>query len=167
MIGQWMLTYQEWIRQVGGAIVVLFGLYIIGVLRIPFLSAEKRLHFHEKPAGQIGTYLVGVAFAAGWTPCVGPILGTILLKASTYDSVIHGVWLLTFYSVGLGLPLFLASLSVSAFLNHSTKARAYMRSISVVSGLFLITVGVMLYTNSFATLAAILTRNGIGWTIGQ
>ncbi len=166
-IGQLLLTYQQIIRQIGGILIVLFGLYIIGVLKLLFLMAEKRVHLHQKPAGRIGTFLVGVAFAAGWTPCVGPILGTILLYASTADSILQGIWLLTFYSLGLGLPLFLISLGLNTFLNYSWQFRSYMRSVSVISGLFLIAVGVMIFTNSLSTLTAILTRYGIGWYVGQ
>jgi len=165
--GQLLLTYQEVVRKVGGALVVLLGLYIMGILKLPFLMAEKRIHFRGKPGGDIGTFLVGVAFAAGWTPCVGPILGAILLYASTTESVSQGVWLLTFYSLGLGLPLFVSSLGLNAFLNHSKRIRSYMRTVSLVSGLFLIVVGVMIFTNSFATLTALLTQYGIGWYIGQ
>jgi cytochrome c-type biogenesis protein len=165
--GQFLLTYQEVVRKVGGTLVVLFGLYIMGIVKLPFLMSEKRIHFRGKPGGDIGTYLVGVAFAAGWTPCVGPILGAILLYASTTESVSQGVWLLTFYSLGLGLPLFVSSLGLNAFLNNAKRIRSYMRTVSLVSGLFLIVVGVMIFTNSFATLTALLTQYGIGWYIGQ
>ncbi len=167
VVGQFLLTYQEIVRKVGGTLVVLFGLYILGILNLPFLMVEKRIHFRERPGGDIGTFLIGVAFAAGWTPCVGPILGTILLYASTADSMLQGIWLLTFYSLGLGLPLLLISLGLNAFLNHSKRLRSYMHSVSMISGLFLIVVGVMIFTNSLSTLTAILTRYGIGWYIGQ
>ena len=165
--GQFLLTYQEVVRKVGGTLIVLFGFYIMGILKLPFLMSEKRIHFRGKPGGDVGTFLVGVAFAAGWTPCVGPILGAILLYASTTESVSQGVLLLTFYSLGLGLPLFLSSLGVHAFLNQSKRIRSYMRTVSLVSGLFLIVVGAMIFTNSFSTLTAFLTQHGIGWYIGQ
>jgi cytochrome c-type biogenesis protein len=165
--GQLLLNYQEPIRQVGGVLVVLFGLYIMGILKLPFFMSEKRFRFHRKPSGHVGTFLVGVAFAAGWTPCVGPILGAILLYASTSDSVVQGVWLLTFYSLGLGLPLFLSALGLNIFLEQSKRIRTYMRGITLVSGLFLIVVGVMIFTNSFFTLTAFLTEHGVGWYIGQ
>ena len=165
--GRLLLTYQEALRQVGGVLIVLFGLYIMGVLKLPFLMGEKRFHFNRKPVGHFGTFLVGIAFAAGWTPCVGPILGAILLYASTTESVLQGIWLLTFYSLGLGLPLFASSLGLNAFLDQSKRIRSYMRSVSLVSGLFLIVVGVMIFTNSFSTLTALLTQYGIGWYVGQ
>ncbi|MCI0528598.1 MAG: cytochrome c biogenesis protein CcdA [Nitrospira sp.] len=165
--GQLLLTYQEIVRKVGGTLVVLFGLYILGILKLPFLMVEKRIHFRGKPGGDIGTFLVGVAFAAGWTPCVGPILGAILLYASTSDSISQGISLLTFYSLGLGLPLLVTALGLSAFLGQLKRIRPYMRAVSMTSGMFLILVGVMIFTNSFSTLTAILTRYGIGWYIGQ
>jgi cytochrome c-type biogenesis protein len=166
-VGQFLLTYQGVVRKVGGLLIVLFGFYIMGILKLPLLMSEKRIHFRGKPAGDIGTFLVGVTFAAGWTPCVGPILGAILLYASTTESVSQGVLLLTFYSLGLGLPLFVSSLGVHAFLNYFQRIRSYMHAVSLVSGLFLIMVGVMIFTNSFSTLTAFLTQHGIGWYIGQ
>ncbi|MGH7273409.1 MAG: cytochrome c biogenesis CcdA family protein [Nitrospiria bacterium] len=165
--GRLLLTYQEAIRQVGGVLIILFGLYIMGILKLPFLMAEKRFHFDRKPIGHFGTFLVGIAFAAGWTPCVGPILGAILLYASTSESVLQGIWLLTFYSLGLGLPLFVSSMGLHAFLDQFKRIRSYMRSVSLVSGLFLIVVGVMIFMNSFSTLTALLTQYGIGWYVGQ
>ena len=166
-VGRLLLTYQEVLRQVGGILIVLFGLYIMGVLKLPFLMGEKRFHFNRRPVGHLGTFLVGIAFAAGWTPCVGPILGAILLYASTSESVFQGIWLLTFYSLGLGLPLFISSLGLNAFLDQSKRIRYYMHGVSLVSRLFLIVVGVMIFTNSFSTLTALLTQYGIGWYVGQ
>lgn len=165
--GQLLLTYQETVRKTGGVLVVLFGLYIMGILKLPFLMMEKRLHFRSRPAGHIGTFLVGVAFAAGWTPCVGPILGTILLYASTTDSISQGMGLLTFYSIGLGLPLLVSALGLTVFLEQFKRMRPYMRAVSIASGAFLILVGVMIFTNSFSTLTAFLARYGVGWYVGQ
>jgi len=129
--------------------------------------SEMRVHLQRRPAGYVGSFLVGVAFAAGWTPCVGPILGTILLYASTTDSMLTGVKLLASYSLGIALPLFVTALAVDSFLNYFKKVRAYMYGISVASGVFLILVGVMIYTNSLTLLTSLLERNHIGWYIGQ
>lgn len=167
LAGQLLLTYQDFIRKLGGVLIVVFGLYVMGLLKLKFLMAEKRVHFTRRPAGYIGSFLVGVAFAAGWTPCVGPILGTILLYASTTDSMMTGVKLLSSYSLGIGLPLFITALAVDSFLNYFKKIKAYMYTISVVSGVFLVVVGVMIYTNSLTLLTSALERNGIGWYIGQ
>jgi len=167
LVGQVLMTYQEFIRKLGGVLIVVFGLYVMGVLKIKFLMSEMRVHLQRRPAGYVGSVLVGVAFAAGWTPCVGPILGTILLYAGTTDSLLTGVKLLASYSLGIALPLFITALAVDSFLHAFKKIRAYMYSISVASGVFLVLVGVMIYTNSLTLLTSELERHGIGWYIGQ
>jgi cytochrome c-type biogenesis protein len=167
LAGQLLLTYQDFIRKLGGVLIIVFGLYVMGLLKLKFLMADKRIHFTNRPAGYIGSFLIGVAFAAGWTPCVGPILGTILLYASTTDSMLTGIQLLTSYSMGIGLPLFITALAIDSFLNYFKKIKGYMYGISLASGVFLVLVGVMLYTNSLTLLTSALERNGIGWYIGQ
>lgn len=167
LIGQALITYQDFFRKIGGVLVVIFGLYLLGVLNPKFLHMEKRFHFRARPAGYLGSFLIGVAFAAGWTPCVGPVLGTILLYASTTDGLLDGVMLLTFYSLGLGLPFFATALGVDRFLEYFKHVRGYMRGLSAVSGVLLIAVGVMIYANSLTMLASVLDQYGIGWYIGQ
>lgn len=164
-MGQVMLEYQDLIRQIGGLIIVVFGLYILGLLKLNFLSSEKRFHFTKKPAGLIGSFLVGIGFAAGWTPCVGPILGTILLYASTSDSVLTGVNLLMFYSMGLGLPLLIISLGINKFIVGYKKINRYMGVVTKVSGIFLLAVGIMIMTNSFTIITAFLSKFNIGWDL--
>ena len=167
LAGQLLTTYQDFIRKLGGALIVVFGLYVMGVLKLNFLMSEARIHLKSRPAGYVGSVLVGVAFAAGWTPCVGPILGTILVYAGTTDSMLTGVKLLSSYSLGIGLPLFITALAVDSFLNYFKKLRGYMYGISVASGVFLVLVGVLIYTNSMTILTSELERHGIGWYIGQ
>lgn len=167
MIGQLLITYQAIIRRVGGIIVVLLGFYIMGLLRIDLLASEKKIHLEGRPAGYLGSFLVGITFAAGWTPCVGPILGGILLYASTSESVMSGISLLSIYSIGLGLPLFITSLGVNTFITYFKKINRYVRFVSMVSGIFLILVGIMIFTDSFTMITTILSRYGIGWYIGQ
>ena len=123
-LGQFLHFYQATVRKVGGAIVILLGLYIMGILKLGFLMSDKRIHLQNKPAGLAGSFVVGIAFASGWTPCVGPILGTILLYASTENSVLNGITLLTAYSLGIGLPLFLLSLGFNSFLSTYKKRLA-------------------------------------------
>ncbi len=137
------------------------------MLNLRFLSSEKRLHFKSRPAGYFGSVLVGVAFAAAWTPCVGPVLGTILLYASTTDAMLDGVTLLTAYSLGLGLPLFATALGVDRFLTYFKQVRAYLWGVSTVSGALLVVVGVMVYANSLTMVTSFLERYGIGWYVGQ
>lgn len=167
LIGQALITYQEYIRRVGGILIVIFGLYLLGILNLSFLQTEKRLHFKSRPAGYLGSFLIGVAFAAGWTPCVGPVLGTILLYASTTEALTDGVTLLTAYSLGLGLPLFATALGVNRFLDYFKQIRPYLWGVSVVSGVFLVVVGVMIYANSLTLITSFLERYGIGWYLGQ
>jgi cytochrome c-type biogenesis protein len=167
LIGQVLITYQDHIRKIGGVLIVVFGLSLLGMLNIRFLSTEKRMHFGSRPAGYVGSFLIGVAFAAGWTPCVGPVLGTILLYASTTDSLLNGVTLLASYSLGLGLPLFATALGVDRFLSYFKQVRSYLWGVSTVSGVFLVVVGVMIYANSLTMITSFLERYGIGWYLGQ
>jgi cytochrome c-type biogenesis protein len=166
-IGQVLIAYQDHIRRIGGLLIILFGLYLLGVLNLNFLATEKRLHFNNRPAGYVGSFLIGIAFAAGWTPCVGPVLGTILLYASTTDSLTSGVALLASYSLGLGLPLFITALGVDRFLSYFKQVRAYLWGVSTVSGVFLVVVGVMIYANTLTIITSFLERYGIGWYLGQ
>lgn len=167
LIGQLLFTYQDLIRKLGGILIVVFGLYLLGVLNLSFLKTEKRYHFSNKPAGYLGSFVIGVAFAAGWTPCVGPVLGTILLYASTRDGLLDGVTLLTAYSLGLGLPFFLTAMGVNRFLDYFKQVRSYLWGVSAVSGVFLVVVGAMIYANSLTMITSLLERYGIGWYIGQ
>ncbi len=167
LIGQLLITYQDVIRKLGGILIVIFGLYLLGVINLSFLKTEKRYHFSNKPAGYLGSFVIGVAFAAGWTPCVGPVLGTILLYASTTDGLLGGVTLLTAYSLGLGLPFFLTAMGVNRFLDYFKQVRAYLWGVSAVSGVFLVVVGAMIYANSLTMITSLLERYGIGWYIGQ
>jgi len=167
LVGQLLITYQDFVRKLGGVLIIIFGLYLLGVLKLKFLSAEKRFHFKSRPAGYAGSVLVGVAFAAGWTPCVGPVLGTILLYASTTESLLNGVALLTAYSLGLGLPLFATALGVDRFLAYFKQVRAYLWGVSAVCGVLLVAVGVLIYANSLTIITSFLEQHGIGWYVGQ
>lgn len=167
-MGQVLYEYQDVIRKVGGILIILFGLYLLGLLKLNFLMSERRLlHFSKRPAGYVGSFVIGTAFAAGWTPCVGPILGTILAYASTTESMQSGILLLASYSFGLGLPLFLTAFSVDRFLVYFKKAKTYMGGVSVVSGACLVGVGILIYADSLTLMTSFLERHGIGWYIGQ
>lgn len=167
-IGQILYQYQDIIRKLGAVLIIIFGFYMLGILKIDFLMREHYLvQFNSRPVGYVGSFLIGTAFAAAWTPCVGPILGAILAYASTTESMKDGIFLLASYSVGLGLPLFITAFSIDSFLNYFKKARVYMRGVSMVGGAFLIMAGVMIYGDSLTRLTSFLERNGIGWYIGQ
>lgn len=164
-IGHILLSYQDIVRMVGGVLIVFFGLYIMGILKLNFLTRDKKIHLKNKPAGYAGSFIVGMAFAAGWTPCVGPILGSILLYASTTGSVAKGMGLLAVYSLGLGLPLFISSLAINTFLSTFKVIARHMRFITILSGVFLIIIGIMIFTNSFTILTAWFQQHGIGWNL--
>lgn len=148
-LGQLLAQYQYWIMKGGGVLIILLGIHFTGIINIPFLQIEKRFEMKTKPLGYIGSLLVGVAFAAGWTPCIGPILSTILIYVSTSKSFSTGILLLTYYSIGLGIPFFLSSLAFNSFLSVFDKIKRYTRVINVVSGLFLIGIGILFLTDTF------------------
>jgi len=151
-LGQVLVQYQSWIMRAGGILIIILGIHFTGLINIPFLQMERRFELNKKPLGYVGSFLVGIVFAAGWTPCVGPILSTILLYASTTKSFTTGIVLLAFYSMGLGLPFFFASLAFNSFLSAFEKVKRYMRVITIVSGVFLVIIGVLLLTDLFTTL---------------
>lgn len=162
LLGQLLTSYQDVIRKVGAGLMILFGLYLSGIIKPKFLMRERRLHLRSRPAGYVGSFLIGAAFAAGWTPCVGPVLGTVLLYAGMSETLMDGVSLLTFYSLGLGLPLFLAAIGLDRFLAGFRQARTYGRAISGTSGILLILFGALMYRDALPLLTAFFERHGIG-----
>jgi len=148
-LGQLLAQYQYWIMKGGGVLIILLGIHFTGIIKIPFLHIEKRFEMRKKPLGYVGSLLVGVVFAAGWTPCIGPILSTILIYASTSKSLATGILLLVYYSIGLGIPFFLSSLAFNSFLSAFRKINRYMSIINIVSGLFLIAIGILFLTDTF------------------
>ncbi len=168
LIGQVLYEYQDVIRKIGGILIIIFGLYLLGILKLNIFMTERRLvHFESRPVGYLGSFLIGTAFAAGWTPCVGPVLGTILAYASTTESMSGGVMLLSAYSFGLGLPFFLTAFGMDTFLSYFKSLRTYLGGVSFVSGGLLILVGIMIFTDSVTLFTSFLERNGIGWYVGQ
>jgi cytochrome c-type biogenesis protein len=156
--GQFLRTYQDTLRIVGGVFIMFFGVYLTGILPIPALSRERKVHLSGKPLGILGSVLVGITFAAGWTPCIGPILASILLYASTAKTVGTGILLLSVYSLGLGVPFLIASLGMNSFLAASSRLRRSLRTIEVVSGVILVVFGLSLVTNVFSHFVAFLAR---------
>lgn len=158
MLGQALLRHRDWISRVGGVIIIIFGLYLLGVLNIGFLSRERRFHVADKPVGYFGTVVVGVAFGAGWTPCLGPILGSILVYTSSQADLAKGMWLLLAYSLGLAVPFLLSAVAIERFSAFFQQMRRQMVWVSRVSGAVLIGIGILLVTNYFTVLAAWLTK---------
>ena len=151
--GVLLLRYQLWISRIGGIFIVIMGFYLMGVIKIPLLDRERRIHLSKKPLEYWGTPLVGAIFAAGWTPCVGPILGSILFYAGTTASLGKGIILLTLYSAGLAAPFLFTSLVLGIFLQRYRKWKKYMRLISFVSGGLLIAMGILLLTGLFSMMS--------------
>ncbi len=160
-IGGLFYNYQDSIRIVGGIVIIIFGLFVADVLKISFLSREKKLHIADKPAGYFGTSFIGMAFAAGWTPCIGPILGSILMYAGAKGSISYGVKLLGVYSLGLAVPFVLSALGINLFLSYSRRLLKYMRIIKIISGLLLIIFGVLLLTDKVSQLTSLFPDFGI------
>jgi cytochrome c-type biogenesis protein len=153
-VGQFLLDYRDWIRLVGGALIVIFGLYIAGVFRLGIFGRTAQWQISEKPAGYLGTLLVGVTFAIGWTPCVGPILGAILSLAGTAETVSRGVGLLVAYSAGLGLPFLLSAIALGSFLKFFKRYRPFIPTVERAAGVLLVVVGVLVITNKYVLLNA-------------
>ena len=154
VVGRALLAYRVWISRAGGALIVLFGLYLLGALDLAPLARERRLHLAEKPLGYLGTVLVGVAFGAGWTPCIGPILGAILLYTSTAAEIGRGLGLLLAYSLGLAVPFLVSALAIERFLAVFARLRAHLVWASRAAGLLLVAVGLLLMTDYFTILAS-------------
>ena len=157
MLGQSLLRHRDWISRVGGVVIIVFGLYLLGVLNIGFMSRERRFHIADKPVGYFGTLFVGIAFGAGWTPCLGPILGSILVYTGSQADLGKGMWLLSAYSLGLAVPFLLSAVAIERFTTFFQRMRRQMVWVSRVSGVVMIGIGVLLVTNYFTVLAAWLT----------
>jgi len=155
-IGKFLAKNIRWFEIIGGSLVVILGLHFAGLFKIKFLEREKKIHLDKKPLGVIGTVLVGMAFGAGWTPCVGPILGSILTMAAATQNVAKGIILLISYSVGLGIPFLLTGLLIHKFFEYFKTIRKYFRVITLVGGILLVIIGFLLITGYFTTISSFL-----------
>lgn len=153
-------------QRVGGVLIALFGLHLLGVLRLPVLMRERRLSIASRPTGLLASVLVGVGFGAGWTPCVGPVLASILLYAGSTGSMLHGAGLLTAYALGLGVPFMLAAFALNRFLATRRGIARWLRPVEMLSGGLLVLVGVMLATGRFSALSGFLAGLGQLVTLG-
>ena len=147
VLGQLLFDYRDKIRLVGGILIIVFGLYVAGVLPLGFLGRYQQIQLRSKPAGLVGSWLVGVTFAIGWTPCVGPILGSILTLASNDKTVGQGITLLLCYSAGLGLPFLLSSIALGSFLRFFKRYRPFIATVERAAGVLLVAVGILVATN--------------------
>lgn len=152
-LGRALKHYEVWVTRVGAILIILFGLYLTGLIKIRAFGQEQRLHLERKPLGYLGSVLIGMAFAAGWTPCIGPILGGILGMAATEADLSRGTILLASYSIGLAVPFLVAAYAVESFLKWFQKFRRYLPWVQRISGILLILVGVLLLSGQFTRLA--------------
>src|SRR6266481_81737 len=139
---------------VGGIVIIVFGLHLIGLLKIKYLYKDTRQFSNEKPRGVLGSLTLGIAFAAGWTPCIGPILGGIMALAATSGGWKGGFVLATFYSAGLAVPFLITGLGINKFLGFYSKFRKHLHKVEVVSGVVLISIGLLIATGYSSLLAS-------------
>ena len=156
-IGSFLHNYTSLIRKIGGILIIIFGIHITGLIPIRLLMGEKRVTITHKPAGYLGSFLVGLVFAAGWTPCIGPILATILTLAATEENVYQGILLLLLYSLGLGIPFLLSSLAMHQFLLFFNRYKKFIRTFEIITGVFLIIIGILLFSNWLTRLSGYTT----------
>jgi cytochrome c-type biogenesis protein len=164
-LGSLFLGYRNWIRIGGGVFILLVGLYLIGLFKIAALERYLQFDLKDKPAGYLGSLLVGITFAVAWTPCVGPILGAILALAGTSGEIGRGTLLLTSYAAGLAVPFLLSAVAINSFFQFSQSFRRYIQAIHVAGGVLLIIVAVLLLTDYMTFLNAYVLRFTPEWLL--
>jgi len=156
-VGQIVNEYHSLLSKIAGIVVIIFGLHLTGLLKIKALYSDKRLHDVKGGASAMGSFMIGFAFAFGWTPCIGPILATILVLAGAQQTVWKGVVLLAVYSLGLAVPFLLTSLGVDRFLSFYGRFRRHLHTVEVLSGVLLIAIGVLIFLNNLRLLSGYLS----------
>ncbi|NQV46611.1 MAG: cytochrome c biogenesis protein CcdA, partial [Rhodospirillaceae bacterium] len=149
-LSQTMTRHMDTLSKIAGVVIVLFGFHYMGLFRIGFLNFEKRFHIENKPSGIVGSYFLGLAFAFGWTPCVGPILATILMVAAGGDSIWYGASLLSVYAAGIGIPFMIAAFAVRPFMGFMAKFRTHLHKVEITIGVLLVITGVAIFTGKLA-----------------
>jgi len=153
LLGSLMKQYGNAIRLTGGHVIILFGAHLTGIIEIKGLYFEKRIHPQHKPLHFLGTFLVGMAFGAGWSPCIGPMLGSILILAGNQQTVSQGIILLSLYSLGMAIPFIIISFFINVFLKSIRKASSALKYFNMIAGMLLILIGLLLVTNKLAVLS--------------
>ncbi|TVP42265.1 MAG: cytochrome c biogenesis protein CcdA [Gemmatimonadales bacterium] len=151
-LGQFFRSYEDWLARIGGVVLIVLGLHLAGLFRLTPLLREKRVHVSGTPVGALGAVGVGMAFGAGWTPCIGPVLGGILTYATVQDTFWSGVGLLGVYSAGLAIPFLVSALALDRFLHAFKRIRPFLGAVQVISGVLLIFLGILLLTGAFTIL---------------
>lgn len=159
-LGAFIFRNAVWVERIGGILIIAFGILLLDIPGLPSLTRDLRVHLANRPAGYVGTVVIGVAFGAGWSPCIGPVLGGILTLAGTRESVGEGMFLLGVYSLGLAIPFLAATLALDRFLSASSRLRRWMPWVSRAAGALLVVVGILLLTGTFTVLSALFAR----WT---
>ena len=145
--------YLDILRIVGGIIIIIFGIHFMQIIQLPFLNRDTRYQIESYRPGVVGSYVIGLSFAFGWTPCIGPILGSVLSIAASSETVTYGIVLLMLYSAGLGIPFLLAAYAINGFMRFLTKIRNYIRAIEIFTGVLLVIFGILILTNRIQELA--------------
>ena len=151
-LGAMLDAHKALISLIGGHLIILFGLHLTGIIRIPLFEYEKRLHINQKPLHFLGSFFVGMAFGAGWTPCIGPILGSVLVLAQQKETVLQAVGLLCVYSLGMALPFLILSVAINFMLKFIQKTKKLMRYINPIAGTLLVIIGLLLVTDKLKLL---------------
>lgn len=152
-LGKLLIKHQDIFRKVGGTLIAIFGIHTMGIFKIKILFYEKRFLSFNKAKGNFASILMGMAFASGWTPCIGPILSSILIYAANMNTIGKGILLLIFYSLGLAVPFILTALTIDSFSKHMRKVSKYLSLISMISGIVMILMGIMIFTNKLNILS--------------
>jgi cytochrome c-type biogenesis protein len=165
VLGKYLLLKLSLLSKIAGIVIIILGLHIAGVFKIGFLNYEKRFHFGRKPAGSLGPFLIGLAFAFGWTPCVGPVLAPILALSAQQETVKQGILLLSMYSLGLAIPFLLTGISINAFLSFTRRIQKHYKIIEIITGVCLIIMGILFVTGSFSIISSYMVR-WLPWLAG-
>ena len=153
LLSSLVYEYLDFLRIVGGIIIIIFGIHFMQIIQIPFLNREMRYQIESYRPGVVGSYVIGLSFAFGWTPCIGPILGSVLSIAASSETVTYGIVLLMLYSAGLGIPFLIAAYAINGFMKFLSRIRNYIRLIEIFTGLLLILFGILILTNRIQELA--------------
>jgi cytochrome c-type biogenesis protein len=157
-VGKILNENLELVSKIAGVLIVIFGLHMAGVFKVNFLNYEKRFHLQDKKFGVVGSFLIGTAFAFGWTPCIGPVLAGILLVAAQQETVVKGMILLASYSLGLGIPFFLTGISINLFFGFFNRIKKYFHAIEIIGGGMLVVLGVLIFTGYLTVIASYIAR---------
>lgn len=155
--GRFLYFNNNIIRKIGGIVVIVFGIHHIGIINLNFLNMERRFNFNAKKPKFINSVLLGMAFSFGWTPCIGPILGSVLMMAASLETYGKGIYLLVIYSLGFSIPFLITALFLNLVLQRITNLDKYLKIIKVTSGILLVIMGILVYTNNLNAISSIFS----------